>query len=198
MRFMQILLPIGSSLPTSVRRTVWLAVCSLPLTVTCPIEASPVMDDAIVHRDIEYARPQGVPLLLDVIQPGDTQQPTPVVVFVHGGGWKNGDKKSGHKQAAWLVEHGFSVVTINYRLTDVAQWPAQMEDCCEAVRWVRRNADEYRFDPHHVAAWGTSAGGRLVGDDQRSRLTVDETLQTIVVELIQRRLFARVAADRPT
>lgn len=119
-------------------------------------------EGVIIDRDIEYARPDGISLQLDVIRPVTPATRTPVVVFVHGGGWKNGDKKSGHKQAAWLVPHGFAVVTINYRLTDVAQWPAQIEDCCEAVRWVRRNADQYGFDPDHVAAWGTSAGGHLV------------------------------------
>lgn len=113
-----------------------------------------------VLRNIEYARVDGERLLLDVLRPASTE-PAPVVLFVHGGGWKNGDKKSGHKQAGWLVEHGFAVVTINYRLTDVAIWPAQIEDCYEAVRWIRRNADRHHFDADHIAAWGTSAGGHL-------------------------------------
>ncbi|MEO2014955.1 MAG: alpha/beta hydrolase fold domain-containing protein [Fuerstiella sp.] len=114
------------------------------------------------HRNIEYAAPGGHALTLDVFAPEKRRQPTPVIVFVHGGGWKNGDKKSGEKNAAWLVDDGFAVVSINYRLTDVAQWPAQINDCYEAVRWVRRNAKEYNFDPNHIAAWGTSAGGHLV------------------------------------
>jgi len=129
------------------------------LTGMPPGEASE-LSEAIVLRDIEYGRVDGERLLLDVIRPANSQS-APVVLFVHGGGWKNGDKKSGHKQAGWLVEHGFAVVTINYRLTDVAIWPAQIDDCYEAVRWIRRNADRHHFDASHIAAWGTSAGGHL-------------------------------------
>lgn len=117
---------------------------------------------AILESNLEYANPEGIPLLLDVIRPQNAKQPTPVVLFVHGGGWKGGDKKSGHRHAGWLADEGFAVVSINYRLTDVAQWPAQINDCYEAVRWVRRNALKYNFDGNNIAAWGTSAGGHLV------------------------------------
>ena len=115
-----------------------------------------------ITRDIKYSRPDGHSLKLDLYQPVDAASPTPVIVFVHGGGWKNGDKKSGGKNAGWLTEHGFAIASIQYRLTDKAQWPAQINDCYEAVRWVRKNADKYDFDPNHIAAWGTSAGGHLV------------------------------------
>ena len=132
-------------------------ICLIFLLLTPALLAQPQS-----HRNIEYAAPDGHSLTLDVFSPEEQLQPAPVIVFVHGGGWKNGDKKSGEKNAAWLVADGFAVVSINYRLTDVAQWPAQINDCYEAVRWVRRNAAKYNFDPDHVAAWGTSAGGHLV------------------------------------
>ena len=119
-------------------------------------------ETAVVDRDIAYANPDGHTLLLDVFRPADGNRPLPVIVFVHGGGWKNGSRKSGEKNAGWLVGEGFAVVSIEYRLTEVAQWPAQIDDCYEAVRWVRRNAEKYNFDPDHIAAWGTSAGGHLV------------------------------------
>ncbi len=54
------------------------------------------------------------------------------------------------------------MVSINYRLTDVAQWPAQIDDCREAVRWARRNAAVFGLDPNRIGAWGSSAGGHLV------------------------------------
>ncbi len=122
----------------------------------------PLPESVQVMRDIEYSAPDGYSLKLDVLQPKQTQHPSPVIVFVHGGGWKNGSKKSGEKHAAWLVEEGFAVVSIDYRLTDVAEWPAQIDDCYEAVRWVRRNAEKHNFDGDRIAAWGTSAGGHLV------------------------------------
>lgn len=115
-----------------------------------------------VQRDLEYARPDGIPLTLDLFLPADESSgPWPVVVFVHGGGWKNGSKQTGEKTAAWLTEDGFAVASINYRLTDVAQWPAQINDCFEAVRWVRRNAETYQLQPDRIGAWGTSAGAHL-------------------------------------
>lgn len=115
-----------------------------------------------VIENLEYSRSGGQALLLDVIRPQDSDKPTPVILFVHGGGWKNGSRQSGHKNAAWLAEEGFAIVTIDYRLTNIARWPAQINDCYEAVRWVRRNAAKYNFDGDRIAAWGTSAGGHLV------------------------------------
>jgi acetyl esterase/lipase/outer membrane protein assembly factor BamB len=126
------------------------------------LPASALSAQQQIIRDIQYAAPDGHSLTLDVFSPEEQRQPAPVIVFVHGGGWKNGDKMSGEKNAKWLVDDGFAVVSINYRLLDVAQWPAQINDCYEAVRWVRRNAEKYNFDPDHIAAWGTSAGGHLV------------------------------------
>lgn len=114
-----------------------------------------------VLKDIEYSRPNGYPLLLDLYLPERAQgEGAPVVVWVHGGGWKNGSKEK--PKAAWLAEEGYAVVSINYRLTDVAQWPAQMDDCREAVRWVRRNASVFGFDLDRIGTWGSSAGGHLV------------------------------------
>ncbi|MGB1707229.1 MAG: alpha/beta hydrolase fold domain-containing protein, partial [Rubripirellula sp.] len=124
-----------------------------------------------VLRDVEYATVDGHKLLLDLYRPplekanDQTQirsgRAIPCVVFVHGGGWKGGDKKSAKQNAAWLVDHGFAVVSINYRLTDIAQWPAQINDCYEAVRWVRRNSQKYGIDPDRIGVFGTSAGAHL-------------------------------------
>ena len=114
---------------------------------------------ADIKRDIEYSRPDGKPQLLDLYLPKEGEGPFPVVMWVHGGGWKNGSKKN--CPASWLVEHGFAVASINYRLIPV-QWPAQMDDCRAAVRWLRFNADNCNLDSNHIGAWGGSAGGHLV------------------------------------
>ena len=115
-----------------------------------------------IVRDIEYAKPDGYSLKLDLYLPEDASTPRPAVVFVHGGGWKNGSKKSAERTAGWLAEHGFVVAGIGYRLTDVAGWPAQIDDCYAAVRWLRDNAQKYAIDGGNIGAWGTSAGGHLV------------------------------------
>ena len=113
-----------------------------------------------VIENIEYGKPGGHSLLLDLYRPAEFANPLPTIVFVHGGGWKNGDKKAARK-LAWLVPHGFAIASINYRLTDVARWPAQINDCYAAVRWVREQAPTYRLDPERVGCWGTSAGAHL-------------------------------------
>lgn len=114
-----------------------------------------------VVKDIEYARPNGYSLFLDLYLPeSQGGEKKPVVIWVHGGGWKNGSKDN--CKAAWLAEEGIAVASISYRLTDVAQWPAQIDDCREAVRWVRRNASVFGLDPDRVGSWGSSAGGHLV------------------------------------
>ena len=122
----------------------------------------PALPDGVeVVADIEFARPDGHSLKLDLYRPKNHTEALPVVVFVHGGGWKNGSKATGRKYA-WLASEGFALVSIDYRLTDRGQWPDQINDCYEAVRWVRRNAEKHNFDGKHIGCWGTSAGGHLV------------------------------------
>ncbi len=110
--------------------------------------------------NLEYSRPADKPLHLDLYLPTGAARPLPVVVWVHGGGWKNGSKE--RCKAAFLASYGFAVASINYRLTQQAQWPAQINDCRAAVRWLRDNADKYNLDAKHIGAWGSSAGGHLV------------------------------------
>ena len=111
-------------------------------------------------KDIEYAKHDGVELKLDLYIPKEIKGSVPVIVFVHGGGWKNGSKSSG-KRGAWIVPHGFAIASISYRLTDVGQWPDQINDCYAAVRWVRKHASEYGLDGERIGCWGTSAGAHL-------------------------------------
>jgi len=114
-----------------------------------------------VIRDLVYSSPNGTTQLVDLYLPEKkTKSPMPVVVWVHGGGWKNGSKNK--TPAVFLVQQGFAVASIDYRLLDVAQWPAQINDCYAAVRWLRQNADKYHLDSSHIGAWGSSAGGHLV------------------------------------
>ena len=116
-------------------------------------------------RDIPYAGTENPRQKLDLYLPkkrnGD--KPLPVVVFIHGGGWKGGDKSGGLRNIALYVSSGdYAGVSVGYRLTNEAQWPAQIHDCKAAIRWVRANAKEYGLDAQHIAVWGSSAGGHLV------------------------------------
>ncbi|PQO38448.1 alpha/beta hydrolase [Blastopirellula marina] len=117
------------------------------------------IDHVVVYRDLPYGQAGNKPLLLDMYYPTNQAGPVPVVMWVHGGGWKNGSKD--RCPATWLVEQGYAVASIDYRLIDEAQWPAQIDDCRTAVRWLRQNAKEFQLDANHIGVWGGSAGGHL-------------------------------------
>ena len=86
-----------------------------------------------------------------------------MVVNIHGGGFKGGDKAMGLGEIVPLVAGGdYAGVTINYRLSGEALWPAQIHDCKAAIRWVRANAAKYHLDPDRIGVIGGSAGGHLV------------------------------------
>ena len=97
---------------------------------------------------------------LDLYLPEDAKGPLPVVVWIHGGAWWAGNKDG--CRAAWLTGKGYAVASINYRLSQHAVFPAQINDCKAAIRWLRANAGKYHFDPDHIGVWGASAGGHLV------------------------------------
>jgi len=118
-----------------------------------------------VLRDIPYAGTENPRQMLDLVLPvkREGSEPLPVIAFIHGGGWRNGNKSSGVNRVAGLVQTGRYVgVSIGYRLTGEAIWPAQIHDCKAAIRWLRCNAKEHGMDPDKIAVWGSSAGGHLV------------------------------------
>ncbi len=116
-------------------------------------------DGVTAERDIEYG-PHGERNKLDIYLPkGDG--PFPLVIWVHGGGWQNGSK-AGAGPATRLLEKGFAVAAINYRLSGQAIFPAQINDCKAAIRLMRANSKKYKPDPDHFGVWGSSAGGHLV------------------------------------
>ena len=84
----------------------------------------------------------------------------PLVIWVHGGGWQNGTKQLVGRQA-FLLEQGFALAAINYRLSSHAAFPAQIHDCKAAVRFLRQNASRYGLDGERIGVWGSSAGGHL-------------------------------------
>ena len=148
------------------RRYPWLAV-ALAAVVLVGQTAQPVMArrrpaesaNAVVQRDLVYKRVNGEALTLDLYFPEKFSGPLPVIVWIFGGGWAHGTKE--RCPAVALVDDGYAVASIDYRLTTTAPFPAQIEDCKAAVRWLRANASKYNLDPDHIGAWGHSAGGHL-------------------------------------
>ena len=118
-----------------------------------------------VLRDLPYAGTDNPRQRLDLLLPEKRigNEPLPLVVWIHGGGWRNGDKRSGINRVSPVVTTGRYVgATIGYRLSGEAQWPLQIHDCKAAIRWLRAHAKEYGIDPKRIAVWGSSAGGHLV------------------------------------
>jgi|JI6StandDraft_1071083.scaffolds.fasta_scaffold03815_5 acetyl esterase/lipase len=129
------------------------------------VQARPVPPEIEALRDIAYADTENARQKLDLYLPkvrkGD--KPLPVIVFIHGGGWRGGDKSGGIGNVGRFVQSGeYAGASIGYRLTDEAQWPAQIHDCKAAIRWIKAHAKEYNLDATKIAVWGTSAGGHLV------------------------------------
>jgi acetyl esterase/lipase len=124
-----------------------------------------------VIKDLPYAN-QSEAQKLDIYLPSKGTQPYPVIVWIHPGGFFEGDKNgSGAVDPLARVDmkalvppmlaRGYAVVSINYRLSHEAQFPADVYDVKAAVRWVRANSSKYGFNPESVVSWGSSAGGHL-------------------------------------
>lgn len=112
------------------------------------------------ERDLEYVPGGHERQKLDLYVPEAANGALPLVIWIHGGAWKQGSKD--RCPAQWLATKGFVVASVNYRLSQHAPFPAQIEDCKASIRWLRANAKNHHIDPAHVGVWGASAGGHLV------------------------------------
>jgi acetyl esterase/lipase len=122
--------------------------------------APPSLD---VHDDLQYGTGGGEKLYLDLARPANLDRPTPLIVFIHGGGWAGGNRKAHYNRMKQAAEEGFVGATVSYRLVKDGKhrWPAQIEDCKCAIRWLRANAERFSIDPERIGAFGDSAGAHL-------------------------------------
>lgn len=121
-------------------------------THAAPVEVVP---------DLVYTRPGGSAQLLDLYLPEGVAGPLPVIVWLHGGGWRLGDRCLGPDLRQFFAARGFAMASIDYRLSGEAVFPAQLHDVRAAVRWLRAHAEEYGLDGRRIGLWGSSAGGHL-------------------------------------
>ena len=122
--------------------------------------ALPTADVDVIH-DIIFGKGEDTVLHADIARP--RREPAglmPAIVYIHGGGWKAGNYQG--NGAYFLASRGYFTVSVQYRLDEVAKWPAQIEDCKLAVRWLRANAAKYHIDHNRIGCMGHSAGGHLV------------------------------------
>ena len=136
-----------------------------PPPATKPPAKTPALPPGVTaHRDLVYGEAAGVQLTLDLFTPDSAtpEKPLPLIIWVHGGGWRNQSKASCLPLRVNFMARGYAVASVGYRLSGVAKFPAQIQDCKAAVRWLRANAAKYNLDPARFGAWGSSAGGHLV------------------------------------
>ncbi|MAI30129.1 MAG: hypothetical protein CBE00_00075 [Planctomycetaceae bacterium TMED240] len=116
---------------------------------------------ATVDQDLVYETIHGRDLPLDLYRP-QAENPTALIIWIHGGGWKSGSKAGGGPGVFQLLQRGYAVASVEYRLSGEAVFPAAIEDCKAAVSFLRLNAGKYNLDPGRFGVWGSSAGGHLV------------------------------------
>jgi acetyl esterase/lipase len=116
---------------------------------------------AELQRGVEYVDRGGTKLAMDLKLLGAKGDARPMVICIHGGGWAKGDRQDFHPVMEKLATWGYSSASVSYRFTDVAAWPAQLEDVQAAVHWILAHADDYGIDPERIAALGGSAGAHL-------------------------------------
>jgi acetyl esterase/lipase len=114
-----------------------------------------------MQPDVVYGSANNTPLKLDIWYPRDNPNPTPTLVFIHGGGWIFGSKEGSVYQLLPYLERGWRVVNVEYRMAGNSLAPGAVEDTRCALHWIFRNAKQYNFDPSKIVLTGQSAGGHL-------------------------------------
>jgi acetyl esterase/lipase len=144
-------------------RSLALAACVAGPAFTGGVAAQgPPPEGVRAHRALAYVEGGHARQTLDLYLPEESAGPLPIVIWVHGGAWRAGSKDNCPPLRAGFPGRGYAVASVGYRLSSDAPFPAQIEDCKAAVRWLRAHATDYGLDPDRFGVWGSSAGGHLV------------------------------------
>ncbi|MDQ3031446.1 MAG: alpha/beta hydrolase [Myxococcota bacterium] len=124
--------------------------------------ANPDRHNVIVEREVAYSTSELPEHRLDVYRPRHADGPVPIVLYVHGGGFRILSKDTHWLMGLAFARRGYLVFNISYRLAPLHRFPAALEDTCEALRWVKENAARWGGDPERIVFAGESAGANLV------------------------------------
>lgn len=141
-----------------------LSVIVLALVALCGAVVEPASAADLEYdfqENVEYGKAGDESLTLNLAKPKGLTEAAPGVVFIHGGGWAAGNKKDFNELAKRAATQGYVAATVGYRFAPKHPFPAQVEDCKCAVRWLRAHADELKLDPDRMGAMGGSAGAHL-------------------------------------
>lgn len=126
----------------------------------------PKLPDSVkLEADLPYAGTDNPRQRLNLLLPRTPKEDRllPVIAYIHGGAWLGGSRTGGHgRLVGYVASDEYAGISIGYRLTGEASWPAQIHDCKAAIRWIRANAKKYNLDPDQIGVIGDSAGGHLV------------------------------------
>ncbi|WP_078433778.1 alpha/beta hydrolase [Metabacillus halosaccharovorans] len=126
------------------------------------LQSSEITNDEVeIIHDLVYSVQNEKELLADLYIPKNSQSPLPVIIWLHGGGWRFGDRKLGPDFTTYFASRGFAMVSIEYRLSEEVIFPAPIHDVKTAIRWVKTIAETYGLDSNRIGLWGSSAGGHL-------------------------------------
>jgi acetyl esterase/lipase len=112
-------------------------------------------------KNIEYKNIDGKSLQMDMYIPKNVIKPSPLLVFIHGGGWRSGDRADYLVYLVAFARRGYITATVSYRLLKDGPYPACIEDISDVVNWFFKNGEKYGYDPDRIALIGGSAGGHL-------------------------------------
>lgn len=144
------------------RHSLWLLIVMslliLQKTGHCEESSSVVKHQGLVYAEVSGAGNEAQSLQLDLFVP-TTSEPPPLVVWIHGGGWRNGSRRN--PKLMEVTENGYALASLSYRFSKEAIFPAQVHDCKAAIRWLRANANRYGYNAEWIAVAGSSAGGHL-------------------------------------
>lgn len=151
-----------ASLGEQMKRAVLLASLTFAIAALVLLLASQRRDPEIaIARDLTYGKSADTDLKLDLAMPKTEAGPFPAVIFLHGEGWRAGNRQQMNHFIEGMASLGYVAITVEYRLVPIARFPAQVEDCKAAVRWLRANSEKYRVRADRIGVVGFSAGGYL-------------------------------------